>query len=132
MIVIRHASAGHRQAWVEDDRLRPLDRKGRRQAEALTPLLAELGVRRVVSSPYRRCVETVTPLAAALGVEVELDERLAEGRGAAASDLLTEDGVVACTHGDVADALTGVWLGKGKGVVLEHGRVTRTIRAPKT
>ena len=130
-VVLRHASAGHRQAWVGDDRLRPLDAKGRRQAERLVPLLVGLGVRRVVTSPYRRCVETVEPLAAALGVEIVRDERLAEGRGDAARELLGEDGVLACTHGDVADLLTGVWLGKAKAVVLEHGRVTKTIRAPK-
>ena len=130
-IVFRHASAGDREAWVGDDRLRPLDAKGRRQAKGMAPLLAGLGARRVVTSPYLRCVQTVEPLAAALGVEIEVDERLAEGRGDSARPLLEEEGVVACTHGDVAAALTGTWLKKGAAAVIGSGGVTRVVRAPK-
>jgi phosphohistidine phosphatase SixA len=29
LAVVRHASAGNREAWSEDDRLRPLDARGR-------------------------------------------------------------------------------------------------------
>ena len=68
-----------------------------------------------MSSPYTRCVETVEPLAAELGLEVELDDRLAEGAGsAAAAELLQEDGVVACTHGDVIHNLLGRGLKKAE------------------
>ena len=131
-IVFRHASAGDRAAWEGDDRLRPLDKKGRRQAKRLVPLLTELGARRIVSSPYLRCVQSVEPLAAALGVAIEEDERLAEGHGDAARSLLGEDGVVACTHGDVAAALSGTWLKKGAAAVVHEGRITQTIRARKS
>ena len=117
-ILVRHASAGERDEWEGDDRLRPLDAKGRKQAAALVESLEPLGVRRVVSSPYVRCVETVEPLAAALGLAVEHDDRLAEGAGAAAAELLAEDGVVACTHGDIVEALLGRPLKKGEFVVL--------------
>lgn len=75
--------------------------------------LREGGVRRVLSSPYRRCIQTVEPLAAALGVPVETDERLAEGAGSAGLALLEEDGVVACTHGDVITELVGHGLPPG-------------------
>ena len=39
-------------AWEGDDRVRPLDERGRRQAEALVDALAEFQIDRIVSSPY--------------------------------------------------------------------------------
>ena len=130
-VLLRHASAGDRDRWPVADRLRPLDSRGRRQAAALVPLLRPLGVRRVVSSPYVRCIETVQPLAEALELPVETDERLAEGAGHAALELLGEDGVVCCTHGDVVEAVLGRGLKKGAAVVLSDGHVVREIPPPK-
>ena len=118
-VLLRHASAGDRYLWAGDDRLRPLDEKGRRQAEKIAKKLAGEDVRRIVSSPYARCVQTVEPLAAALGLEVELDDRLAEGGGGAARALFEEPGVVACTHGDVIFELIGARP--------EEGRVRRAL-----
>lgn len=129
-VLVRHAAAGKRRDWEGDDRLRPLDERGRQQAEALVGLLTPLDVRRVVSSPYRRCVETVEPLAAALGLEVEHDDRLAEGAGRAAIELLGEAGLVGCTHGDVVENVLGHGLKKGAAVVLSDGAVVREIPAP--
>lgn len=129
-VLLRHASAGHRFDWEHDDHLRALDARGRRQSADLVELLQPFGVRRILSSPYVRCVQTVEPLAAALGVELEEDDRLEEGADAAAADLLREDGVVCCTHGDVIEALLGSSLKKGAAVVLEGGKVVREIRAP--
>lgn len=130
-LLVRHASAGERADWDGDDRLRPLDARGRRQAAALVQvLLGLLDVRRVVSSPYVRCVETVEPLAAALGIQLEEDDRLAEGGGAAAAAVLAERGVVACTHGDVAELLLGHGLKKGAAALLQDGRLVRKIPAP--
>jgi Histidine phosphatase superfamily (branch 1) len=135
-VLLRHARAGDRIEWEGDDRLRPLDERGRRQAAELAELLGSLGIRRIVSSPYVRCVETVEPLAAALGLELELDPRLAEGEGAAGGPLLREDGVVACTHGDVVLELIGLPLKKGAAAIVEPDgdaglRTTETIRPPK-
>jgi 8-oxo-dGTP diphosphatase len=130
-VLLRHASAGDRSDWEGDDRLRPLDARGQSQAVGLVALLRPFGVRRIISSPYVRCVQTVEPLAAALGLQVEQDERLAEGEGAAAVDLLGEDGVVCCTHGDIVEALLGRGLKKGAAVVLEDGAVVREIPPPK-
>jgi 8-oxo-dGTP diphosphatase len=113
-ILLRHASAGERNEWTGDDRLRPLDYKGRLQAERIAEKLDAEDIRRVVSSPYLRCVQTVEPLALALGLEVERDERLGEGAGTAAQGLLEEDGVVACTHGDVIHNLLGHGLKKAE------------------
>ena len=129
-VFVRHASAGDKAFWSGDDRLRPLDERGRDQAAELVELLQPLGIRRVVTSPYTRCVETVEPLAAALGLPLEHDERLGEGMGSAAVELLREDGVVVCTHGDVVDAFVGRGLKKGAALVLEDGEVVREIPAP--
>lgn len=117
-VLLRHASAGDRGDWAGDDWHRPLDAKGRRQAEELAAALATEDVRRVVSSPLVRCVQTVEPLAAALGLEVELDDRLAEGGGSSSRPLLAEGGVVACTHGDVIFELLGYGLKKAQYVVI--------------
>jgi phosphohistidine phosphatase SixA len=127
-VLVRHASAGDRDDWAGDDRLRPLDARGRRQATELVELLAGLALRRVVSSPYVRCVETVEPLAGLLGVSVEQDDRLAEGMGRAALELLHEEGVVCCTHGDVVGDILGHGLKKGAAVVIEDGDVVQEVR----
>jgi len=129
-VLLRHASAGHRTRWDGHDVSRPLDERGRRQALELVELLRPLDVRRVVSSPYVRCVATVEPFAEAVGVPVEQDDRLAEGAGASARELLAEDGVVCCTHGDVVEALVGRGLKKGAAVVLLAGNVVQAIAAP--
>jgi phosphohistidine phosphatase SixA len=119
-VLLRHASAGDRDAWVGDDRLRPLDERGRRQALALREL-ADQGIRRIASSPYVRCVETVELLAATLALTIEIDARLAEGADPDdALALLAEiDGGVACTHGDVVVALLGHSLKKGAAAIVE-------------
>jgi phosphohistidine phosphatase SixA len=119
-VLLRHASAGERHEWEGGDRLRPLDTRGIEQAASLVDPLLELGVTRVLSSPYVRCVQTVEPLAARLGVDVEPDERLAEGGSLdAARELLASvDNAVLCTHGDVVDAMLGRSLKKGRYAVL--------------
>lgn len=117
LLLVRHASAGDRDAWVGDDRPRPLDRRGRLQAAALPALLAPHDVTRIVTSPYARCVQTVEPLATALGLVPELREELAEGSGAAVLELLHTlgDGTALCTHGDVVETLVGSDRPKKKG-----------------
>jgi phosphohistidine phosphatase SixA len=127
-VLVRHASAGDRDDWDGEDRLRPLDARGRRQAAELVELLLPLEVRRVVSSPYVRCVETVEPLAAALGLQVEEDDRLGEGAGRTAVELVGEDGILCCTHGDVVELVLGYGLKKAGVVVLRDGEVVQRIR----
>jgi 8-oxo-dGTP diphosphatase len=128
IILLRHASAGDRAKWAGDDRLRPLDKRGLKQAERLRDVLLAHDVKRVLSSPYVRCTQTVAPL----GLEIEPDDRLAEG--APPKDTLellgTLDGAVACTHGDVIEALLGHNLRKGGAVVLDGGREIEEIPAP--
>lgn len=121
VVLLRHARAGERDEWQGDDRLRPLDEKGKRQADGLVERLLDLGARRVVSSPYVRCVQTVEPLARALATTVETADALAEGAPRAETMRLLEaatEPTVFCTHGDVIENVLGEPLKKGAGVVL--------------
>lgn len=103
VLLVRHAHAGEREDWTDDDGARPLTAHGRHQAEGLRALLIPYGVSSIFSSPALRCTQTVEPLAASLGLEVGIASALQEGSGAAAADLAWEadDNVVLCTHGDV-------------------------------
>jgi phosphohistidine phosphatase SixA len=124
ILLVRHARAGRRDRWVGDDRLRPLSRKGRVQADALPATVAGLlggAPARLVSSPWVRCVETLTPLSAAIGAAVAIDEALGEGMGDKAVEAVGEwmaGSTVLCTHGDVVErillevAAHGVRLGR--------------------
>ncbi len=107
--VIRHAKAGDRGDWEGDDRLRPLTRSGRRQAEEIAARLKAEPIRAVVSSPYTRCVQTVEPLGQALGLGVETSDELAEGAGVRGLRRVMEAYRVRnpalCTHGDVVEEL---------------------------
>jgi 8-oxo-dGTP diphosphatase len=126
-VLVRHASAGERKEWTGDDRLRPLDERGRRQAAGLVAPLKALGVDRLVSSPYLRCLQTLEPAATAVGLDLEVREELAEG--ASAEDVLRlladlEGATPAlCTHGDVVEAL----LGEGGGLKKGAARVLELV-----
>jgi len=104
--LIRHAKAKNRLAWEEADELRPLTKRGRREAAAIAARLGEEPLARLVCSPYVRCVRTLEPLAVALDLPIETTDVLAEGAdGDRAAELmlsLAGDGSIACcTHGDV-------------------------------
>ena len=134
--LVRHATAGHRPSWEGDDRVRPLDDRGVRQAEGLVELLGRLDFARIVSSPAVRCVDTVVPLADGRGLRVEPSEALAEGAGReAALELFRAAGgpLVACVHGDMVEELTGDHAHKGSTIVLEVGedRIEVLERLPR-
>jgi broad specificity phosphatase PhoE len=128
ILVVRHALAGEREAWDGDDRERPLSAEGERQAAALPGLLAGRPVRRVISSPARRCTDTVAPLARALGLDLEVSEMLWETTPAELArpwllGLARRDGdgdVVVCSHGDLIGPLVSAaqrgLTGEGDGV----------------
>jgi 8-oxo-(d)GTP phosphatase len=130
VFVVRHASAGDRKKWTGDDRLRPLDEPGFREADGLVELIQERRPTRVLSSGYVRCRQTVEPLAEALGLDVEEVAELVEG--ATVDDVhdlvgrLQGELPVLCTHGDVMEALLGEESEKGSTWVLEldGGKVT--------
>jgi 8-oxo-dGTP diphosphatase len=104
VLLIRHANAGSRKEWVGDDRCRPLNDRGERQATALIEQIGLWSPTRVLSSPYVRCRQTVQPLADELGLKVEETGELEEGSGIAAIALVRSvagTSVALCTHGDV-------------------------------
>lgn len=133
MLVIRHAWAGHASEWDGDDRLRPLDERGRRQAAALVAALAGYPVARILSSPYVRCVQTVEPLAEARGLDLEQAHELGEDEQSTAGvalvrGLLAEQ-VAVCVHGGLSDAAFGESQKKGETLVVDtDGRVVERIR----
>ena len=102
---VRHAKAGSRGHWKGDDRVRPLSKKGVRQAEDLIDVFKPLKITAVYSSPYLRCVQTIEPLAKDRGVEIQESPALAEGRGlTGAYEFISDahlDDVVLSTHGDL-------------------------------
>ena len=133
LLVIRHGWAGDSSEWEGDDRLRPLDKRGRRQAEALVESLAQFPFARILSSPYDRCVQTVEPLAAARGLPIESREELGEDRqareGAALARSLVGEDVAICVHGGLSDAAFGERQKKGETLVVDDdGRVVQRIR----
>ncbi len=151
--LVRHADAGNRGAWVDDDFERPLDDQGQLQAEAIAVALAERPVRRILSSPYVRCVDTVVPLGRVLGLPVEASDELAEGSYVAevlellGSLAAAEGDSVLCSHGDVIPGVLWVLAQYGleipdlgrckKGSIWElevvDGRiVSATYRHPRT
>jgi 8-oxo-dGTP diphosphatase len=126
LLLLRHATAGHRVPGDDGDHLRPLDDRGRRQAAAYPELYAGLGVERVLTRPYVRCRQSVEPLAAALGVAVEERAELAEGVTPAEPWALVaeleEATAVLCSHGDVLDMLLGEEPPKGSTWVVDAER----------
>ena len=141
LVVLRHAKAQPRKGWREDDRLRPLDATGERQAERLVPLLAAFGVTAVHTSSSTRCVQTVRPYADATGSPVTRHDGLSEEDasvegvlGIVDSLLADPEGVVLCSHRPVlptvVDALgvEEVRLEPGAMLVV-HRRKGRVVAA---
>jgi 8-oxo-(d)GTP phosphatase len=111
--LVRHGHAGERKAWRGKDALRPLDDRGRAQAERLATALAVLQPRRLFAATPLRCKQTLEPLSAALGLPIVQDGAFAEptdaddapAKGKVAAHRLLElrdDGLpVICSQGKV-------------------------------
>lgn len=78
VLVVRHATAGRKSRFSGDDTKRPLDKRGRAQAEALVPQLLSFGATEVYAADRVRCHQTVEPLAEELGVPVHNEPALTE------------------------------------------------------
>ena len=70
LLLVRHARAGKRSDFCGDDRRRPLDKIGRRQAREAVPVLSAFAPQRVLAADRLRCEQTVAPLAERLGLQV--------------------------------------------------------------
>lgn len=114
--LVRHAKAGSRKNWDDDDTQRPLVKSGREQAQLLVQTFADVEVRRLISSPFVRCQQTLQPLAEARDLIVEIDVRLAENtsRGIVAELVgSVDEGTVLCSHGDVIPDVLGLFERQG-------------------
>lgn len=78
VLLIRHAKAGDRYRWTDDDRLRPIDSAGRKQAGRIAEIVPCWHPDRVASADLLRCMQTVAPLAEALGMPIETEPTMSE------------------------------------------------------
>ncbi|MEY8017265.1 NUDIX hydrolase [Mycobacterium servetii] len=118
VLVVRHGTAGSKSRFAGDDALRPLDKRGRAQAEALVPQLMAFGATDVYAADRVRCHQTVEPLAAELGVPIHSETALTEESYAADRDrgrervlqIAAQPGTpVICTQGKVIPDLIAWW-----------------------
>jgi 8-oxo-dGTP diphosphatase len=146
--VVRHAKAGDRAEWDGDDRLRPLTKSGRRQAEALATWLKKEPIDAILSSAYVRCLQTLEPLADQRKLPIAHRKDLEEGAGGESILRLAQEfkgrNVALCTHGDVVEELlqqliaqglvsrAAAQLEKGSTWILDekNGRVTAATYQP--
>ena len=122
--LIRHAKAGDREAWSDDDRLRPLSARGHVQARVLVELLHDATFDRILSSPYVRCMETVVPIAGLRGMAVEPVEELTEAAPVEGAITLVRkhaiSGALMCMHGDVLPMLLDHYAAAGIDIPAER------------
>jgi 8-oxo-(d)GTP phosphatase len=118
VLVVRHGTAGSKSRWKGDDKLRPLDKKGRAQAEALVGQLLAFGADRLHAADRTRCHQTIEPLAQELGATITnepllTEESYADNRKSTRQRVLeiaAEGGVpVICTQGKVIPDLISWW-----------------------
>ena len=134
--LIRHAKAGDRDTWRDDDRLRPLSGRGHRQARLLIDLLQDATFDRVLSSPFVRCMETVVPIAGERGCPVEPVEALAEAhastRRSRSCASTPTPGALMCTHGDVMPMLLDHYAAAGVDIAARRDSGRRAARGRST
>ena len=82
LILVRHAKAMERKAWSGKDSARPINSRGRRQADLLVPMLSAYGIVRLVSSTSTRCLKTLLPYAHRQELPIESYAQLSEEVGA--------------------------------------------------
>lgn len=122
--LVRHAHAGERKKWAGPDPLRPIDPRGKRQADEIAEALATFHPHRLVAAPPLRCKQTLEPLAELLGdMPIILDGAFAEPTEAAGLadrltmararlDRLRQDvRVVVCSQGKVMPPLLALLCG---------------------
>jgi 8-oxo-dGTP pyrophosphatase MutT (NUDIX family)/phosphohistidine phosphatase SixA len=116
LLVLRHARAGKRSQFSGDDRLRPLDKIGRRNARDSVAMLAAFDPQRILSADRVRCEQSVQPLAEHLGLKVQRLSELSDEayladpqRGAATvRQLMQQPGTtLICSQGGAIPALLG-------------------------
>jgi 2,3-bisphosphoglycerate-dependent phosphoglycerate mutase len=107
VVFVRHAQSAPSPELPEP--AFPLSDKGRQQAKDLAPVLAELGVGALVSSPFIRAVDTLRPYAEATGLPIAIDEDLRERKlsGDWLPDVKAAEDVIQRSFAEPAFALPG-------------------------
>ncbi|MBK5306376.1 MAG: histidine phosphatase family protein [Frankiaceae bacterium] len=129
VLLVRHASAGDPTMWRGADADRPLDERGRRQAEQIAAVLPAYQPVKVISAPPVRCVDTVSGVAAAVGVELEIDPLFGEDGAPADPErhlldvLVPGAAVVVCSQGGVIPRILHALLPAGRRVHARKGSV---------
>ncbi|GAA2067651.1 NUDIX hydrolase [Williamsia deligens] len=130
VLIVRHAKAGRASRYRGDDRLRPLERVGRLQAEKIVDQGLAFGAEHVHSADRTRCLQTVEPLALSLNAPIVVERSLSEEAyrddpGPALSrirELAASDGVhIVCSQGKVIPGLVHAWTAE-HGVTLPRAR----------
>ena len=125
--LVRHGTAGSRPFPHGDDLQRPLDQRGRAQAEDLALHFADFELRAVWSSTATRCFDTVKPTALAHGLQVQIRNELTEGSPPATltelvrSEAHLDGDVVMCSHGDLIPKVINTLLRDGMSMVGPRG-----------
>ncbi|WP_067505380.1 NUDIX hydrolase [Actinoplanes sp. TFC3] len=152
-LLIRHAKAGKRKEFNGDDALRPIDERGRAQAETMGVVAELFAPQRLVAATPLRCRQTLEPLSARLDLPIVTDSAFAEpaegdeppARIKGAADRLVElraagPAVAICSQGKVIPGLLALLEGaqdpapyktpKGEGWVLtwSHDRLVALSR----
>jgi 8-oxo-dGTP pyrophosphatase MutT (NUDIX family) len=118
ILIVRHGTAGSKSRYKGDDRLRPLDKHGRAQAESLVGQLLAFGANTLYAADRVRCHQTLEPLAEELGVPIHnepllTEEAYAHDRKSARRRVLeiaaAEGTPVICTQGKVIPDLIAWW-----------------------
>jgi 8-oxo-dGTP pyrophosphatase MutT (NUDIX family) len=118
VLIVRHGIAGTKSRYKGDDNNRPLDKRGRAQAESLVGLLLAFGGTDLYAAPRTRCHQTLEPLAEELGVTIRDEPALTEeayaddhqsGRRRVLEIAKTDGTPVICTQGKVIPDLVDWW-----------------------
>lgn len=119
VLIVRHGTAGDKSRYKGgDDRLRPLDKKGRAQAESLVDVLLAYGADTLYAADRVRCVSTLEPLAQELAKTIQhepllTEEAYADDRKAARQRFLEiaacEGTPVICSQGKVIPDFVEWW-----------------------
>ncbi len=118
VLIVRHGLAGTKSRYKGDDRKRPLDKRGRAQAESLVGQLLAFGATNAYAAPRVRCHQTLEPLAEELGVGIDDEPLLTEeayaddhhaGRHRVLEIAKADGTPVICTQGKVIPDLVAWW-----------------------
>lgn len=118
VLIVRHGTAGSKKRYKGDDRNRPLDKKGRLQAQLLVDELLAFGPASLYAADRLRCTQTIEPLADTLGAPITVEPTLTEEAYWQDQDrarqrvleIASVDGTpVICTQGKVIPDLIQWW-----------------------